>query len=108
MSKEKRRLLVASLFSVLAFTVLAGASFMAWRIYETMADPRNRWMFCDCCYGECVCQVPPLLLGVLMAAFIVLVSLGFTALLLSAGASYYTCGRLQCTEEYVEVEGWGE
>jgi hypothetical protein len=44
-----------------------------------------------------------------MAAFIVLVSLGFTALLLSAGASYYTCGRFKCPQdEYVEVEWWGE
>jgi hypothetical protein len=108
MGEKKKRVIVASVFYALALVAFAAGALASWRIYETTADPRNRWMLCDCCYGECVCQAPPLLLGVLIAAFMVLVSLGFTALLLSAGASYYTCGRLQCTEEYVEEEGWGE
>jgi len=109
MNEEKKRRLVYYVFITLAFIVFAGGVLVAWHEYETVTDPYNRWLFCDCCYGECVCNAPLIYAGIFVAAFIYLVSLVLAGLIAHAGISYYMCGRFKCPEEEcVEVEWWGE
>jgi hypothetical protein len=102
--KKKRllRLLVASLFYISAFIVLAVGALMSWHVYETYTSPRNRWMWCDCCFGECYCGVPPV--GTVLVVGIQFFIINLTAIVLAGlftvvGASYYKCGRFECPIE---------
>jgi len=115
MNEEKKRLIVAALLVMQALVILVVGAYLAWHEYETITDPRNRWMFCDCCYGECACNAPPAYAGTFMSSFIVLVAFLLAVFSIFMAVSYYACGRFDCPdvflekrEEYVEVEWWGE
>jgi hypothetical protein len=112
MTEKKKRLLVASLFYVLAFAVFMVGALASWHAYEMVTSPRNCWMWSDCCYGECVCGSPPLPLWASLQYFVInLAAVILMMLFVILGASYYKCGRFQCPEEkeeYVEAEWWGE
>jgi hypothetical protein len=69
-------------------------------------------MWCDCCYGECVCGAPSLTPLAFLQFFVInLVAIILMMLFVITGAFYYKCGRFQCPEEkeeYVEADWWGE
>jgi len=115
MNEKKKRLIVAALLFMQALVILVVGAYLAWHEYETTTDPHNRWLFCDCCYGECDCNTPPALVGISMAAFIVPITFVLAVFSIFMAVSYYACGRFDCPdvflekrEEYVEVEVWGE
>jgi len=115
MGEKKKRVIVASVFYALALVAFAAGALASWRVYETVTDPRNRWMWCDCCFGECYCgalTITSLLARTALFIFAVfLVTIIWAMFFIITGASYYTCGRLSCPEEkegHAEAEGWGE
>jgi hypothetical protein len=100
---------------MLAFIVFAFGALASWHVYETVTSPRNRWMWCDCCFGECHCDaftMTPVLTRTALFIFVVnLVTIIWAMFFIIAGASYYMCGRFECSEEkeeYVEAEEWAE
>jgi len=99
MNEKTKRIIVFSIFVMLAFIVCAVGAQVTSYIYETTPSFKQ-WMDCVSCYGEYFCGASPMPLWKSLLVFIMnLASIILAGLAIITGASYYKCGRFECPDE---------
>ena len=70
MNEKTKRIIVFSIFVMLAFIVFAVDAQVTWYVYETTPSFKQ-WMYCVSCYGEYFCGASPMPLWKSLLVFVV-------------------------------------